>query len=46
MKRPSEVHISVQATGDKITRVQIGGSAVLASTGQIVPSVTASEVKD
>jgi trans-2,3-dihydro-3-hydroxyanthranilate isomerase len=46
MRRPSEVHISVHGTADKITRVQIGGSAALASTGQIAPSVTASETKD
>jgi trans-2,3-dihydro-3-hydroxyanthranilate isomerase len=46
MRRPSEIHISVQATADKITRVQIGGSAALATTGQIAPSVTASEAKD
>jgi trans-2,3-dihydro-3-hydroxyanthranilate isomerase len=46
MRRPSEVHISIHGTGDKITRVQIGGSAALASTGQIAPSVTASEAKD
>jgi trans-2,3-dihydro-3-hydroxyanthranilate isomerase len=46
MRRPSEVHISVRATANKITRVQIGGSATLASTGQIAPSVITSEVKD
>jgi trans-2,3-dihydro-3-hydroxyanthranilate isomerase len=39
MKRPSEVHISVQATGDKITRVQIGGSAV--SRGSLLGIVDA-----
>jgi predicted PhzF superfamily epimerase YddE/YHI9 len=41
MKRPSEVHISVQATGDKITRVQIGGSAVTVSRGSLLGIVDA-----
>lgn len=46
MRRPSQVHISVHAAADKITRVQIGGFATLANTGQIAPSVVGSEAKE
>jgi trans-2,3-dihydro-3-hydroxyanthranilate isomerase len=35
MKRPSRVHISLDTDGDTITRVRVGGSAVLVGDGAV-----------
>ena len=35
MKRPSRIHISIDATGDEITRVRIGGRSVLVGDGRL-----------
>jgi trans-2,3-dihydro-3-hydroxyanthranilate isomerase len=35
MRRPSRVHISIDATGDEITRVRVGGRSVLVGDGRV-----------
>ena len=35
MKRPSRIHISIEGTGDEITRVRIGGRSVLVGDGRL-----------
>ena len=35
MKRPSRIHIAIDAEGDRITRVRVGGQAVLVGRGEI-----------
>jgi trans-2,3-dihydro-3-hydroxyanthranilate isomerase len=35
MKRPSRIHISIEGTGDEITRVRIGGRSVLVGEGSL-----------
>jgi trans-2,3-dihydro-3-hydroxyanthranilate isomerase len=35
MKRPSRIHISIDASGDEITRVRVGGRSVLVGDGQL-----------
>jgi trans-2,3-dihydro-3-hydroxyanthranilate isomerase len=35
MKRPSRIHIAIDATGDEITRVRIGGRSVLVGDGRL-----------
>ncbi len=35
MKRPSRIHISIDSEGERITRVRVGGQAVLVGTGEI-----------
>jgi trans-2,3-dihydro-3-hydroxyanthranilate isomerase len=35
MKRPSRIHISIDSEGDRITRVRVGGQAVLVGRGEI-----------
>jgi trans-2,3-dihydro-3-hydroxyanthranilate isomerase len=35
MRRPSRVHISIESDGDRITRVRVGGQAVVIGTGQL-----------
>ena len=35
MKRPSRIHIAINATGDEITRVRIGGRSVLVGDGRL-----------
>ena len=36
MKRPSRIHISLDTSGGEITRVRVGGTAVLVALGEIV----------
>jgi len=38
MGRPSEIHIAVETSGAAITRVRIGGSAVLLAEGTMTLS--------
>jgi predicted PhzF superfamily epimerase YddE/YHI9 len=33
MRRPSRIHISIEADGDAITRVRVGGRSVLVGDG-------------
>jgi trans-2,3-dihydro-3-hydroxyanthranilate isomerase len=35
MKRPSRIHISIDATGEDITRVRVGGRSVLVGDGRL-----------
>jgi trans-2,3-dihydro-3-hydroxyanthranilate isomerase len=35
MKRPSRIHISIEATGEEITRVRVGGRSVLVGDGRL-----------
>lgn len=35
MKRPSRIHISIDATGEAITRVRVGGRSVLVGDGRL-----------
>ena len=35
MKRPSRIHISIEAAGDAITRVRVGGRSVLVGDGRL-----------
>ena len=35
MKRPSRIHISIDATGDDITRVRVGGRSVIIGDGRL-----------
>ena len=35
MGRPSRIHISIDGTPDNITRVRVGGQAVLGGRGQL-----------
>jgi trans-2,3-dihydro-3-hydroxyanthranilate isomerase len=35
MKRPSRIHISIEANGEEITRVRVGGRSVLVGDGQL-----------
>ena len=35
MKRPSRIHISIDATGDEITRVRVGGRSVTVGDGRL-----------
>lgn len=35
MKRPSRIHISIDSEGERITRVRVGGQAVLVGSGEI-----------
>ena len=35
MKRPSRIHISIDAAGDEITRVRVGGRSVLVGDGRL-----------
>ena len=35
MKRPSRIHISIEASGDEITRVRVGGRSVLVGDGRL-----------
>lgn len=35
MKRPSRIHISIDADGDEITRVRVGGRSVLVGDGRL-----------
>jgi trans-2,3-dihydro-3-hydroxyanthranilate isomerase len=35
MRRPSRIHISIDATGDTITRVRVGGRSVLVGDGRL-----------
>lgn len=35
MKRPSRIHISIDATGEEITRVRVGGRSVLVGDGRL-----------
>ena len=35
MKRPSRIHISIDSEGGRVTRVRVGGQAVLVGTGEI-----------
>jgi trans-2,3-dihydro-3-hydroxyanthranilate isomerase len=35
MKRPSRIHISIDANGDTITRVRVGGRSVLVGKGEL-----------
>jgi trans-2,3-dihydro-3-hydroxyanthranilate isomerase len=35
MKRPSRIHISIEASGDQITRVRVGGRSVLVGDGRL-----------
>ena len=35
MRRPSRIHISIDATGDEITRVRVGGRSVLVGDGRL-----------
>ena len=35
MKRPSRIHISIEATGEDITRVRVGGRSVLVGDGRL-----------
>jgi trans-2,3-dihydro-3-hydroxyanthranilate isomerase len=35
MKRPSRIHISIDANGEEITRVRVGGRSVLVGDGQL-----------
>jgi trans-2,3-dihydro-3-hydroxyanthranilate isomerase len=35
MKRPSRIHISIDAKGEEITRVRVGGRSVLVGEGQL-----------
>jgi trans-2,3-dihydro-3-hydroxyanthranilate isomerase len=35
MKRPSRIHISIEATGDEITRVRVGGRSVAVGDGRL-----------
>jgi trans-2,3-dihydro-3-hydroxyanthranilate isomerase len=36
MLRPSRIHISIDATGDEITRVRVGGRSVLVGDGRLM----------
>jgi trans-2,3-dihydro-3-hydroxyanthranilate isomerase len=36
MKRPSRIHISIDAAGDEITRVRVGGRSVIVGDGRLV----------
>jgi predicted PhzF superfamily epimerase YddE/YHI9 len=35
MQRPSRIHISIDASGEDITRVRVGGRSVLAGEGRL-----------
>lgn len=35
MRRPSRIHISIDTDGDKITRVRVGGQAVVVGSGEL-----------
>jgi predicted PhzF superfamily epimerase YddE/YHI9 len=35
MRRPSRIHISIDAHGDDITRVRVGGRSVLVGEGTL-----------
>jgi trans-2,3-dihydro-3-hydroxyanthranilate isomerase len=35
MKRPSRIHISIAAEGDRITKVRVGGQSVLVGRGEV-----------
>jgi trans-2,3-dihydro-3-hydroxyanthranilate isomerase len=35
MRRPSRIHISIEASGDTITRVRVGGRSVLVGRGEL-----------
>lgn len=35
MKRPSEIHISIDSEGERITRVRVGGKSVLVGHGEL-----------
>ena len=35
MRRPSRIHISIDTEGDKITRVRVGGQAVVVGNGEL-----------
>ena len=35
MRRPSRIHISIEATGEEITRVRVGGRSVLVGDGRL-----------
>ena len=36
MRRPSRIHISIDSSGDTITKVRVGGQAVLVGKGQLL----------
>jgi trans-2,3-dihydro-3-hydroxyanthranilate isomerase len=36
MKRPSRIYISIESTGDEITRVRVGGRSVLVGDGRLM----------
>jgi trans-2,3-dihydro-3-hydroxyanthranilate isomerase len=36
MKRPSRIHISIDASGDEITRVRVGGRSVMVGDGRLM----------
>ena len=36
MGRPSRIHIAISSTGDEITEVKVGGTAVLVASGELV----------
>jgi len=36
MLRPSRLHVSVEATGDAIDRVRVGGRSVLVGDGRLM----------
>ncbi len=36
MRRPSRIHISIDATGEEITRVRVGGRSVLVGDGRLI----------
>lgn len=36
MRRPSRIHISIDAKGEEITRVRVGGRSVLVGNGQLI----------
>ena len=36
MKRPSRIHISIESRDDTITRVRVGGKAVMVAEGELL----------
>jgi trans-2,3-dihydro-3-hydroxyanthranilate isomerase len=36
MRRPSRIHISIDVTGEEITRVRVGGRSVLVGDGRLI----------
>lgn len=37
MRRPSRIHISIESSGSAITRVRVGGKAVIVGRGELAP---------